>query len=141
LVFPFALFIQLDKELHWGKLDGKNVRLGIHKYGYQPDLEDWEAYVRILRTFFNLPCSQAALLYGGIVWHLAIQYIDVEVANTGPSFLQGDNGYDWTCISGFEACEGYLVDDYLTENDPDIICGVYKVLGSKFLFQLLTLLY
>jgi hypothetical protein len=71
--------------------------------------------------FFKLPHSRAALLAGGIVWRLALEAICPGIALMGPSDTVAHFG------DVLQSPDGPLVDDSLTEEELNLICGVYDV--------------
>jgi hypothetical protein len=87
-----------------------------------PKSHEYNYYEYIRDDFFRQPHARAALLKGGIVWRLAFESASCragEVALDGPS----DEVLD--CGTSIEPAG--LWDDDLSEEEMDLICGVYKV--------------
>ena len=104
--------------------------LGWRQFSYEPDAVDYLAYETRRDAFLSQPRARAALLKGGIVWRLAREHIHVEDVLNGPS----DDAHQYPkvlCTS-----DGRLVeDDDLTEDELNLICGVYEVALGTFLLQ------
>ncbi|KAK7026420.1 hypothetical protein VNI00_015655 [Paramarasmius palmivorus] len=93
---------------------------------YTFTVHDYYAYTERVQAFFRLPKSRAALLYGGIVARLAHAFLKPEDIVDGPSesVMMCEDG---ACFSdGAQSLYGYW-DDHLTDDDIDLICGVYNV--------------
>jgi len=102
------------------------VGLGVRPPGYQPDNADYAAYQEVLSDFLRLPHARAALLKGGIVWHLVMEYLSPKTVLTGPS----DNASQMYCLlDSQEYC-----DDDLSSDELELICGVYKVYTGNLIF-------
>lgn len=84
-------------------------------------IRDWESWEASLKIFLRTSRGRAAILRGGIVWRLAVDYLLPEEVLSGPShrarrgegFVMKDN-QNWT-----------YVDDELTAEEVDLICGVH----------------
>jgi hypothetical protein len=115
--------------------------LGTRPAGFIPTVDDFRAWIGLLKDFFKLPQSRAALLYGGIVWRIAYQFLPARLAWEGPTF-GGDeaNVTDWKLVNGYSLAEGLVwCDDFLPNEYIDLICGVHKIATSKsFLVFVLT---
>ncbi|KAK0482301.1 hypothetical protein IW261DRAFT_1333449 [Armillaria novae-zelandiae] len=86
-------------------------------------MEDYSSYVGRRRQLFKTnEILRAALKHGGLIWRLAIEEAPEDYVTTGP-------GNRVTQIGGFlRMAEGdELWDKMLTEDQIDVICGVYKV--------------
>jgi hypothetical protein len=117
-----------------------DISLGYCPTGYTPHLADYAVYQASLASFLHQPHARAALLKGGIIWHLAKEFLDNEAVLMGPSehALHG--------ILGMFTCNGTkFCDDQLTESEMDLISGVYKVYTGvasswfSFLFDTFTI--
>ena len=101
-------------------------RLPHRREGFDYTPAVYEAYEARLAEFFqDHRHARAALLAGGIVWRLAMEYLGPEDALWGPS----DStyyAYETTSESG-----DTFVDDDLTAAEMDLICGVYYVYNDK----------
>ena len=65
-------------------------------------------------------------MHGSIVWRLAIASVSDNAVSMGPSqdvFSEG---------SFLSSADGYLWDDTLSEDDLEVVCGVYKVCTGMF---------
>jgi hypothetical protein len=81
-------------------------------------------YEQMRELFFsNHQHLRAALLAGGIIWRLALEELGIDPALWGPSEA---TKYAFEILSEF----GDFVDDGLTVEEMDFICGVYYVYGS-----------
>ncbi len=94
--------------------------------GFQPNMEDYQSYVRRRRQLFESnEILRAALKHGGLIWRLAVE-MELErfedVVLSGPSRRVTQIGGVRCTVDGDE-----LWDEMLTEDQIDIICGVYKV--------------
>ncbi|KAJ7664375.1 hypothetical protein DFH06DRAFT_986073 [Mycena polygramma] len=101
--------------------------LGRRRVDFKPTIADYEMYVTLRDRFLTSPRGRAALFAGGIVGQLARQIVDEKVASLGPSpdvFLNG------ICLCDGHS-EGAYWDDVLTEQDIDLICGVYEVATGR----------
>ena len=102
------------------------ISLGYRSKGYIPLPCDYAAYEGLRNKFLATPRGRAALLKGGIIWRLAREIIPEVAVLTGPSSEASTTGQAL-------ACEGqYLWDDQLSEEELDLISGVYKVYTGTF---------
>ncbi|KZP12190.1 hypothetical protein FIBSPDRAFT_799195 [Athelia psychrophila] len=111
--------------------DGQNIRdvkgQGLVKRcrtqaeGYSVTSADYVKYRRELQDWLKKCRARAALLKGGIVWKLCIEFLDTELALLGPQDI------DTGCYTQFDGESTGSWDETLTEDDLDLICGVYKV--------------
>lgn len=86
--------------------------------------EDYAYYVDTQTSFLSLPRGRAAILRGGIVWRLAIEYLGDRAEHFvahGPS----DDVLRFGRQRFYNG--GEFWDDDLTETEMDLICGVYKL--------------
>jgi hypothetical protein len=98
--------------------------LGYRPQGYKPDHIDYAAYESLRRRFLCSPRGRAAILAGGIVARLAREDVRYEDVCNGPSDSVFENGI---CLwNGKESSLAYW-DDQLSEDELDLICGVYRV--------------
>ncbi|KAG6819574.1 hypothetical protein H0H93_010595 [Arthromyces matolae] len=98
--------------------------LGYRPQGYVGDVNDYNAYVLCRDHLLSSFAGRASLLAGGIVARLASSAVRYESVYFGPSHDVFDHG---SCFCSSQPSTGGYWDDYLTENDTDIICGVYRV--------------
>src|SRR5271154_548212 len=101
-------------------------KLGVRKANFRPNSSDYVEYELMRDTFLREPHARAALLMGGIVWRLAIEVLGPVPATNGPSFHS--HGLD------AESSYGSVVDDMLSDDEVNLICGVYKILTSGMCF-------
>ena len=97
---------------------------------HTPTPADYGDYQATLDRLLTRPYARAALLTGGIVWHIAVHYL-------GDSVLDATKGpLDATWLSRYWKPLGgpYLYDDGLSELEMDIICGVYEVPTGDYLY-------
>jgi hypothetical protein len=99
--------------------------LGFRPPGYVPRDCDYASYEALRDKFLQTPRARAALLKGGIVWRLSWDAVGVEAALGGPSPEVFQTGH-W-----FLSEDMYLWDDELSEDELNLICGVYKVFTGK----------
>ena len=81
---------------------------------------DYGFYVSRRQEFFKQPHARAALEIGGIIGRLARESIGQDVALLGPAL---DDGY----VQAISVDGEQLWGDRVSDNDLDIISGVYKV--------------
>ena len=98
--------------------------LGYRPQNYQPDLLDYQAYENSRNRFLRSSRGRAALLRGGIIARLAVGIVSFENFSNGPSDMVLEEGL---CLwDGNPASQAYW-DDHLTDDEVDLICGVYRV--------------
>ncbi|KAF9007627.1 hypothetical protein BDQ17DRAFT_1237808 [Cyathus striatus] len=99
--------------------------------GYRFSLNDYTSYLQRCAAFLSSPRGRAALLMGGIVGHLAHEHVSLDGVLQGPSSAVTNQriGVKYVNRSGLEFC-----DDVLTEDEMDIICGVYRCYTGKSYF-------
>ena len=104
----------------------KKIPRVVSEVGYRPSLQDYLSYEKRRDDFLRDVRGPLALRAGGIVWRLAIEALGVE-----------DVLLDVMEVSGARldiACgDRHLVSDTLTEQELDLICGVYKILNSTYI--------
>ncbi|KAF6751747.1 hypothetical protein DFP72DRAFT_473885 [Ephemerocybe angulata] len=93
------------------------------------DSRDYDTYTINCRSLCKGHVGRAALLRGGIVWRLAIPYVSFGDVLSGPSSaaLQGKG------IVRSNGQGSFLVDDDLTVDEVDAICGHYDVYDERHL--------
>ncbi|KAJ6461918.1 hypothetical protein C8R47DRAFT_993332 [Mycena vitilis] len=101
--------------------------LGFRPLNYKPDMRDYRSYVAIRQRFLSSSRGRAALLYGGIVGRLARDEASKEDVFRGPS---DDALVEGVCLWDGHARFAYW-DDCLTEQEIDLICGVYHVATGR----------
>ncbi|KJA12735.1 hypothetical protein HYPSUDRAFT_100680, partial [Hypholoma sublateritium FD-334 SS-4] len=80
--------------------------------------EDYDEYLRRREILLRSHRGRAALMYGGIVARIARDVLDVNEVLKGPS----TQAVTVAVKGAFN-----IDDDVLSQNDLDIICGVYYV--------------
>ncbi|TFK59901.1 hypothetical protein BDN72DRAFT_752055, partial [Pluteus cervinus] len=107
--------------------------IGYRPIGYEPKLVEYALYEKARKDLLTPQRAQAALKQGGLIWRLAREvYPDLEVAvdvvlntpiphiNTDLKFSREVNRQN---INWF--------DSGLTEEEENLICGVYKVYADE----------
>ena len=100
--------------------------LGCHPTGHRPGPREYTVYEELWDRVLNCPYCHAALLQGGIVRHLVLHALefptDAEISVTqGPSEVVLTRGTTNVLDNGME-----LFDNTFTEEEIELICGVYK---------------
>ena len=114
--------LSLPSEMEQGLRSG----LGVRWSGFRISPEEYAVYEdkrneHLLRYSHTI---QAALCAGGIIWRLTMERLPPVLAVEGP---QGEHDHQATVL-----LDGRThVTDALTQHEEDLICGVYKVLGSE----------
>ncbi|KAF8143414.1 hypothetical protein K438DRAFT_1633654 [Mycena galopus ATCC 62051] len=101
--------------------------LGFRPKDYHPTVADYQSYVSIREQFLLSPRGRAAKTYGGIVGRLACTTVADEEVLRGPT---DDADMDGLCLWDGQSNYAYC-DDYLTEEEIDLICGVYHISTGK----------
>jgi len=106
------------------------MTLGWRPPSHRPTTYEYNYYESLRTSFFCHPHSRAAAhKKGGIIWRLSLEstssLID-EIVLDGPSEEVLSHGTH-------RGSDGTLWDDEVSENEMDLICGVYKVLTGEFL--------
>ncbi|KAJ7655292.1 hypothetical protein DFH06DRAFT_497154 [Mycena polygramma] len=105
--------------------------LGYRPPKFKPDLSDYNTYVAIRGRFMCSPRGRAALLYGGVIGRIARAEVSLEAVFRGPN----DNVLaDGICLWDGHSTSAYW-DDCLTEEETDLICGIYHVATGQRLGQ------
>ena len=100
------------------------IGLGWRYPQYKPDAVDYAAYECARDALLRQPHARAALLKGGIIWRLAREHIDYS----SNAVLSGPSEYVYHCGHALRFSDGQVSwDDDLSEQEMDLICGVYKV--------------
>ncbi len=74
-------------------------------------------------TYFHPLVVGAALLVGGLVWRLALEHLGMESVSFGPSSAVVQHGLGYL----FKVPDGQIyIDDGLTQNELEVICGLYR---------------
>ncbi|KAE9392365.1 hypothetical protein BT96DRAFT_830746 [Gymnopus androsaceus JB14] len=102
--------------------------LGYRPKGYQFSMIDYHSYRAALEDLLCSPWGRAAMLKGGIVAHLAEDFLTVEDVGHGPSDDVLQFGH---CQKSSENPSLGYWDDELTSEELDLISGVYRVDSGK----------
>ncbi|KAK0436976.1 uncharacterized protein EV420DRAFT_1280911 [Desarmillaria tabescens] len=101
--------------------------------GFQLELLDYTYYIQKRSTLLEDPAiARAALMHGGLIWHITMEHVqDPEFILSG---LGGNISRYGEChrIQGSARTEpDYdLWEETLTEDQIDLLCGVYRVYRS-----------
>ncbi|KAJ6618166.1 hypothetical protein B0H10DRAFT_2217935 [Mycena sp. CBHHK59/15] len=95
--------------------------LGYRQQGFRPDPSSYLAYATMRDRLLRSPRGRAALMMGGVVARLARDVVAPESVLSGPTANAFTDG---RCFSN--ASSAYC-DDHLTDDEMDLICGVYEV--------------
>ncbi|KAL0062227.1 hypothetical protein AAF712_010909 [Marasmius tenuissimus] len=99
----------------------KGPRLGYMKREHQPDAYDFFAYISARNQFLRVGKGRAAALAGGVITRIVKEVVEEERVINGPDVPEVFS--DGKCY--FKEGEVGYWDDYLTEREVDLICGVY----------------
>ena len=113
--------------------------LGYRQVGYKPDLLDYKSYEELRDRFLRQPFGRAALLEGGIVWRLSLEALGIAPALDGPATDAIAYGIHTAAVDS-SGRTFTLYDDALSEEETDLICGVYKIYTGICLTIVLFLL-
>ncbi|KAF8215124.1 hypothetical protein K438DRAFT_1561811 [Mycena galopus ATCC 62051] len=103
-------------------LGGGYTGLGFRPMGFNPTLLDFDAYQTVRREFLLSPRGRAALFAGGIIGRLARGDVPEPLAYQGPS--------SEVFTTDGRSSMAYW-DGELTEDEIDLICGVYEIATGK----------
>ncbi|KAF9269027.1 hypothetical protein L218DRAFT_916545 [Marasmius fiardii PR-910] len=112
-----------DKQCTTDGLGSRGPRLGHRPESYAPDVNDFFAYEAVRNEFLRSERGRAAVMAGGLIGRIALEVVTEEAVVYGPdagSILQSGS-----CI--FEDSGIGFWDQSLTEEEIDLICGVYYV--------------
>ncbi|KAL0570959.1 hypothetical protein V5O48_010999 [Marasmius crinis-equi] len=102
------------------------AKLGYREYDHVFTLEDYNVYIRERDAFLGTYRGRAAVLMGGIMARLAKTSVDSEDVLDG---LTPDVDKEWGSGECFYIGSGDVAywDDSLTEDEINLLCGVYDV--------------
>ena len=100
-----------------------------HPDGYHFTKADYEVYLKCRSQILRRPRVRAAILRGSYLWRLTIGSVSIDELLEGPV-----GGGSLLVIEDYEN-EGYprLLDDKLTGNEMDWLCGMYICSTGMFL--------
>ncbi|KAJ6462400.1 hypothetical protein DFH09DRAFT_930757 [Mycena vulgaris] len=120
---PFNTFCRFEKVSGQPSPRSRYSGLGFRPRNYKPDLIDYHTYISHRRAFLRGPRGRAAILYGGVIGRIARSEASVEDVFRGPSDQVLDQGI---CLWDGSSSYAYW-DDCLTDQEIDLVCGVYHV--------------
>ncbi|KXN84866.1 hypothetical protein AN958_11996 [Leucoagaricus sp. SymC.cos] len=87
------------------------------------DSTDWEFYRKQCWAVMSLQRARAALLHGGFVWRIGLDYMDRREAARGPWGIHMDLSHMFSMrdTGGIK-----YVDDELTQDEYDVLCSIYR---------------
>ncbi|KAJ7041021.1 hypothetical protein C8F04DRAFT_1177591 [Mycena alexandri] len=98
--------------------------LGFRHAGFQATPSEYAKYESIRNRIFCSERGRVALMMGGVIARLALGVVNPQAVCSGPSSGAYTNGrFIW---DGRSTSPAY-VDDVFTQEELDIICGVYEV--------------
>ncbi|TFK59272.1 hypothetical protein BDN72DRAFT_739393, partial [Pluteus cervinus] len=101
--------------------------LGVRPEDWKPRREDYQAYIQVRDNLLRSTVGRVARLRGGIVGRIAAEVVPDHRVLRGPQAPQEIIG----------TSEDYIyVDDGISEDHLDLICGVYFVAKDKNRAQL-----
>lgn len=109
------------------KLPG--VIIPMHLSDHVFDQQDAEFYTDQCEKLMMVWRSRAALLKGGFVCRIALQYISMSEAVQGPLGVQDDPAH-MLIVKDSSGVE--YIDDKLTQSKLDVLCGLYKTFTGKY---------
>jgi hypothetical protein len=92
--------------------------LDVRPKGFQPIESDYLAYVETRDEIFKSPRARVLRLRGGIIGRLALEAVPNVTVLEGPSFCDDIIGSTDNAV---------YVDDFISDNDLEIVSGVYRV--------------
>ncbi|KLO18895.1 hypothetical protein SCHPADRAFT_885790 [Schizopora paradoxa] len=104
--------------------DARVATMGRRWRGYCPDEADYASYRQKCRELFSIDRVRRALRRGGIIWRIALDYIEVLDGVDGPS-QEVMNEPLW--ISDSASKRPVMVDDGLSVEEIGIIVGSYEI--------------
>jgi hypothetical protein len=115
------------------RMGEKRIGLGYRPRYHRFDRQEYAAYEEKKRDILLSGHGRAARMAGGILWRLSQDVIDVRSVTRGPALSVSTEGLVIDNMGDY-----FLVDDKLSANEEEIICGVYRI-DRKY--SLLVLLY
>jgi hypothetical protein len=124
----FKILAQLQHRPPQPPFPPPHITLGTRCLGYRPDAADYSAYEAAQDRFLHSPPARAALLDGGIVWRLAVEFIAPGAVLAGPSDVASTSGR----VFHIPGARNY-VDDELSDDEADLVCGVYEIFTGELI--------
>ncbi|KAJ7237283.1 hypothetical protein B0H12DRAFT_1026422, partial [Mycena haematopus] len=97
--------------------------LGYRSRDYQPDVWDYRSYLERRTQLLRSPRGLVALRSGGIIARIAREVVSLEDGLIGPSDYPPDHGICFWDGKSADTLRG----EQLTNDEVDVICGVYHV--------------
>jgi hypothetical protein len=97
----------------------RRVELGYRQKGHNFDHHEYAAYEHAKNDILSSGVGRVARLRGGILWWLAQDLVKVKAITQGPNKIQ------MRVLR--ELDDHYLIDDVMSQEEEDIICGIYHV--------------
>lgn len=104
-----------------------NFGLGHRPEGHKFHPCEYSAYERAKSNILSSAFGRVALLRGGILWRLAKDMVSIKSVTRGPTSSCKTQG---NLVGRYDSYG--LVDDFLTSEEEDIICGVYHVYTGSY---------
>lgn len=120
---PFRVFYPYKPVIHSVSRPTPTFAIPVRPLNHKFTKEDYNAYIHLRTLVLGQPHMQAAMKRGGIVWRLSIGTLGVSSVSGPPS--------QWHRTRRLRLGESDLVDDTLTMNELDLICGAYECVSGK----------
>lgn len=96
---------------------------------YTFGLTDFIQYEQKKVDFLAGPAGRAAVTKGGIVWRLSRDQVEAKRITKGPTSEAAASGIYISDLDG-----SHLVDDAITQEDEDVLCGTYLIYTRTFIY-------
>ena len=105
---------------------------GIRAANYKPDHADYLEYQARLLRFLRSPRGPIVYKMGGLYWRIAMSCLSWRDSDVllGPVGSKDDPSISFVALSN-DSESGTEVDDYLTEQEIDLLCGMYRIETGK----------
>ncbi|KAK7433537.1 hypothetical protein VKT23_019846 [Stygiomarasmius scandens] len=108
--------------IHDKQRSNTQVGLGVRVLNHQFDAAEYAAYESAKNDVLLSSNGRLALMQGGILWRLAKDIIPSRTVTSGPRSSVKHTGKSFGSLQDHELCE-----EVLTENEVNVIVGLYKV--------------
>ncbi|TEB16195.1 hypothetical protein FA13DRAFT_1650836 [Coprinellus micaceus] len=119
---PFRIFYPSDALTRRHPRTPKHQPMPMRPFDHVFTKADYNAYVNMRTKLLSQSHMQAALKRGGIAWRLAITTLGINVVTQRPTLY---NEFEEISLG-----KGLFVDDVVTEEELDILCGVYLCVSA-----------
>ncbi|TFK69382.1 hypothetical protein BDN72DRAFT_767990 [Pluteus cervinus] len=121
--YPFCTLYSIPDSVQRIDRYVPQITLGFRPKDYRPSMVDYTVYEEKRNMVINGPAGRAALKRGGILWRLAMEYFHnaedaMQALLSKPDLLMSSKGVHY---------DNKYQDDWLSEEEEQLICGVYKV--------------